>query len=317
MTTNLTGNKINETFDQLLHVSDGPTATEKTVYSGSGVATVLKLGTQSMSGTFSEIEFDDPEQARTALELEGMALQSPSSVEITGGTIDDVVITNATFGGLAMVEAGKFTTATDIVGDGVAVETNEIYAEGTSTNIDIDIIPKGTGEVNITNIDVLSGKVPFNTITNRAYGIFYDLSDQTFLANTATVVEFDTTGLSVGVTVASSTRITFAAAGTYEIACRLQFINAENTDHSVAVWFRLNGTDIPYSASELVVPKSSDGGTACHAITGILQATAGQYLEVVVATEDADVSLHHVAPLTTPYVRPDIPSVILVANRIA
>ena len=49
MPTNLTGNTIASTFDQLLHVSDGPTATEKTVYSGTGVATAMMLGTVSMS----------------------------------------------------------------------------------------------------------------------------------------------------------------------------------------------------------------------------------------------------------------------------
>jgi hypothetical protein len=47
MPTNLTGNTIASTFDQLLHVDDGPTATEKTVYSGTGVATALKVGTES------------------------------------------------------------------------------------------------------------------------------------------------------------------------------------------------------------------------------------------------------------------------------
>ena len=49
MPTNLTGNTIASTFDQLLHVDDGPTATEKTVYSGTGVATALKVGTESVS----------------------------------------------------------------------------------------------------------------------------------------------------------------------------------------------------------------------------------------------------------------------------
>lgn len=49
MPTNLTGSTIASTYDQLLHVDDGPTATEKIVYSGTGVATALKLGTQSAS----------------------------------------------------------------------------------------------------------------------------------------------------------------------------------------------------------------------------------------------------------------------------
>ena len=77
------------------------------------------------------------------------------------------------------------------------------------------------------------------------------------------------------------------------------------------------GADIPYSATEIAVPRSTDGGKASHNITGILQVTAGQYLEVVVAVEDVDTSLHYHAPLTTPYARPAVPSAILVANRIA
>jgi hypothetical protein len=49
MPTNLTGTTPSVTFNQLLHVDGGVTATEKTVFSGSGVATALKVGTQSVS----------------------------------------------------------------------------------------------------------------------------------------------------------------------------------------------------------------------------------------------------------------------------
>jgi hypothetical protein len=49
MPTNLTGSAINATYDQLLHIDDGPTATEKVVYSGTGVTTAMKLGTVSVS----------------------------------------------------------------------------------------------------------------------------------------------------------------------------------------------------------------------------------------------------------------------------
>jgi hypothetical protein len=49
MTTNLTANKIKDTYSQLLHVDGGPAATEKVVYSGTGVATALKVGTVSAS----------------------------------------------------------------------------------------------------------------------------------------------------------------------------------------------------------------------------------------------------------------------------
>jgi hypothetical protein len=322
MTTNLTGNKINETFDQLLHVSNGPTATEKTVYSGSGVATALKLGTQSMSGTFSEIEFDDPEQARTALELEDMALQSPSSVEITGGTIDDVVITNATFGGLTLVEADKFTTKNGA--DGVSVETNQIYAEGTSTNIDISITPKGTGEVNVTNIDVLSGKVPFNTVTNRAYASFFDAgtADQTGSTTDRTAVKWATAAVAgAGITVVSDSRITLAAAGTYRFNASLQFFNSDNTVRTVDLWFAKNGTNIPDSGARITVPANNAGGTYLAAYELFETVAAGDYIEMYWYPSNTSAKLHYIAPVTAnPGVTPAIPAIppaIVVVERIA
>jgi len=49
MPTNLTGSDIKDTYDQLLHVSDGPASAEKVVYGGTGVATALSIGTGSAS----------------------------------------------------------------------------------------------------------------------------------------------------------------------------------------------------------------------------------------------------------------------------
>ena len=49
MPTNLTNTRIKDTFGQLLHIDGGPEATEKTVLSGSGVETALKVGTGSAS----------------------------------------------------------------------------------------------------------------------------------------------------------------------------------------------------------------------------------------------------------------------------
>jgi len=49
MPTNLTGSDIKDTYDQLLHVSDGPASAEKVVHGGTGVATALSIGTGSAS----------------------------------------------------------------------------------------------------------------------------------------------------------------------------------------------------------------------------------------------------------------------------
>lgn len=94
MPTNLTGNTIASTFDQLLHVDDGPTATEKTVYSGTGVATALKVGTESVSvenirldgNTISTLDTN----GNLVLAPNGTGSVSMSKVAITGGAITGI-----------------------------------------------------------------------------------------------------------------------------------------------------------------------------------------------------------------------------------
>lgn len=94
MPTNLTGNTIASTFDQLLHVDDGPTATEKTVYSGTGVATALKLGTASASVENIQLDGNTIRTLDTngnlVLAPNGTGSVSMSKVAITGGTISGI-----------------------------------------------------------------------------------------------------------------------------------------------------------------------------------------------------------------------------------
>lgn len=174
MPTNLTGSSIASTYDQLLHVDDGPTATEKVVYSGTGVATALKVGTQSVSvdniqldgntiqattGSLtlgSSIAFASASNARTALGLGTIATQNSNSVTITGGSISGVTFSGV-FTGITSIESGTFTTSNAAAG--VTLTGNSLTADGTDTNINIDITPKGTGEVNITKVDIDSGSV--------------------------------------------------------------------------------------------------------------------------------------------------------------
>lgn len=317
MPTNLTGNRIKNTYNQLLHVDGGPAATEKTVYSGAGVATALKVGTGSAS--VENIQLDG-NTIRTLNENGDLDLtpNGTGSVNISKLAVADPAQARTALGlGTAAVAAtGDFATAAQGALAATAVQPGDLGTAAAANVGDFATAAQGTlADSALQPGDPIS--VMFDNVTGRAHGIFYGLGDQTFTAATPTEVTFDTTGLATGVSVTSGTRITFAAAGVYEIASRLQFLNTVNTDYTADVWFRLNGTDIPNSASELVIPKSSTGGTMSHAITGILQVTAGQYLEVVVAVQNAGVELHHVAALTTPYARPAVPSAILVANRIA
>jgi len=109
MPTNLTGSTVSSTYDQLLHVDDGPTASEKTVYSGTGVATALKVSTGSAS--VDNIKFDGNTISSTNtngninLSPDGTGTVVFSKAAITGGTITGVSISSLT-GDITVADGG-------------------------------------------------------------------------------------------------------------------------------------------------------------------------------------------------------------------
>jgi len=237
-------------------------------------------------------------------------------VNITGGTITGTSFPGS-FTGITLIEST--TLATSDAETGLTITENTISADGTDTNIDINITPKGTGEVNVTNIDVLSGKVPFSTITGRAFACFSDITDQTGSVSAGTAVKFGTTEVAgSGITMVTDgtnlTRLTFAAAGTYMVAPNLQLANSDTADHDTTVWLALNGTNIARSATKVTVPKATDGGNTFFQIIFYVTVTAGQYVQVLWLPESVAVTIDHTAAGA---IAPAIPSSIIVAERIA
>jgi hypothetical protein len=320
MATNITNEKIKDSFSQILHIDGGPEATDKVVYSGTGTATALKLGTGSAA--VDNIHFDG--NTITALNTNGGITLTPNgtgtvaitNVAITSGTITGVSFPGS-FTGITLIEST--TLATSAAAAGVNLNGNTLGADGTDTNIDINITPKGTGEVNVTNIDVLSGKVPFSTITGRAFAAYSDITSQTGSTSAATAVKFGTTEVAgAGITMVTDgtnlTRLTFAAAGTYAITPNLQLANSDTADHDATIWIALDGTNVARSATKVTVPKASDGGNTFFQIVFYITVTAGQYVQVLWLPENVAVTLAHTAAGA---IAPAIPSAIISTERIA
>jgi hypothetical protein len=291
MPTNLTGSSVASTYNQLLHVDNGPSATEKVVHSGTGVATALKVGTGSVSVDNIKIDGNTISSTDTngniSLAPDGSGTVAFSKAAITGGTITGVSISSLT-GDLAVADGG--TGASTLTG----------YVKG-----------------NGTSAFTASATVPFTDIAERKYGQFYSTQDQTPAANTPTALTFNnSSAFNTGITVASSSQITFDTTGVYSISVSVQFDNKDASDHDAYIWFRKNGTDIADSNSIVTVPKTGDGGNTLLAVSILESVTAGQYIEVITMVANANVDIEHVAAAVGPPAYPAVPSVILVTYRI-
>ena len=166
------------------------------------------------------------------------------------------------------------------------------------------------------SITVTSGAVPFNTITNRAIGQFESHVDQTAVsANVGYVVQLNNAApFNAGITIASSTNVTVAAAGVYSVNTSIQFANSDSSNHTSTFWFRKNGTNISNSASVISVPKVADGGKTLAQVTIFESMSINDYVQLVWSVDNTAVTLDY---SSASGVIPEVPSVILNMQRIA
>lgn len=152
------------------------------------------------------------------------------------------------------------------------------------------------------------------------YGCFTNSTNQTApsVGSTAVVI-YDSTEESSGVYLASSSKIYVRNYGIYNVQFSLQLVNRENTQEYADIWFRLNGTDVPRSASrfDIAARKSSTiPSNVIGTVNTFIEMQAGDYVEIAGTTSSTNVGLEsYAADLVIP--RPAIPSVITTVQYIA
>jgi len=134
------------------------------------------------------------------------------------------------------------------------------------------------------------------------YGAFSSDQDQTAIANTATLMTLNTTDFSNDVSISSS-KITVANSGIYNLQFSVQLENSNNAPQDVFIWLKQNGTDIVGSTGKVGMPARKNPGDPFHSIIGwnyFVSMTAGQYIEIYWSTTSADVSIQYYAASGSP-----------------
>lgn len=146
------------------------------------------------------------------------------------------------------------------------------------------------------------------------YGSFYDTTTQTgTVINTAKAITFNTTDLSNGVYLGTPTsRVTVDTDGIYNYDMSFQLDKTSGGVGNFYIWFRLNGVDVPNSASYIRI--QGNNAEIFSSLNYFFDLKSGDYVEIMFSVSDLSVEIA-AFPAVAPV--PAIPSIILtVANNI-
>jgi hypothetical protein len=159
-------------------------------------------------------------------------------------------------------------------------------------------------------------------VDTAPYGCFTNNTDQTApsVGSTAVVI-YDTTEEASGVyrDTTNTSRVYVRNAGIYNIQFSVQLVNKDNAAQYADIWFRLNGTDVPRSASRFDIParkSATEWGHTVGTVNTFIEMSAGQYVEIAGTTSSTLIGLESY-PADGAIPSPAIPSVILTVQYIA
>ena len=131
--------------------------------------------------------------------------------------------------------------------------------------------------------------------------------------NTPIPMLYDTTDYSFGVSLGTpSTRIVVDNPGYYNLEFSAQISKSSASVGYIWIWPRINGVNVPESATKISVQGSA--GETVAAWNFVLKMNASDYVELMWMTDHLDVKLIHNSVITGV---PEIPSVILTLTQVA
>ena len=163
-------------------------------------------------------------------------------------------------------------------------------------------------------VDYLASAPPPREFKRARYGSFYSTATQTAtVINTATAITFNTTDLSVGVRIGTTTsQVIVDTDGIYNFQTSIQLDSTVATAQEFYLWFRKNGVDVTNSASQVRI--QGNNAEVFVALNYFFNLKANDYVELMFSVSNLGVQLLASGPVAP---HPGIPSVILtVSNNI-
>ena len=230
------------------------------------------------------------EYANASFEKTSALYVGPSKTQFIVGTG-----TGYDFDVIELIDNNNNTTTAKVKADTVILQ-GAIQATGSIT------IQSGSGDLYV------HGNKQFNV------GAFQSNITQSGSANVSQSIQFETTDISQGVSIASNSRITLANSGTYNIqfSAQVDRVSGSGTDE-VYFWLKKNGTNVANTAGVETISGGALEAKTIAAWNYVVEAAANDYYELVWQSTDTNI---HLTALTASGNIPGIPSIILTVTQV-
>jgi len=145
--------------------------------------------------------------------------------------------------------------------------------------------------------------------------LYFSTADQPIaVVNTGQVVTFNQTYLESGFSIngVGNSQITATYGGVYNFQFTTQIVSNSASSKTVYLWISRNGTDLGYTAKDVILQGSSDVNEATWNFN--LDLAAGEYVEMKWSSDDIDASLNAETPASP---HPGVASAVVTINFIS
>lgn len=151
-----------------------------------------------------------------------------------------------------------------------------------------------------------------------SYGAFSSSEDQTGSVSTGTAITCNGTDVADGVTLVDATKFKVPNDGIYNVQFSAQLKNTDNAQQDATIWFRVNGSDVTNSATQITVPARKSAGVFGYAVAAwniFLDLNADDYVEIIWLPTSTTVTVEALPAGVSP-TYPAIPSVIVTVQQV-